>query len=43
MELESKTMKFSFLLVAVCNTYSLMFLKEKKMGGRWEEGERRKE
>jgi hypothetical protein len=43
MELESKTMKFSFLLVAVCNTCNLMFLKEKKMAGRWEEGEKIRE
>jgi hypothetical protein len=40
MELESKTMKFSFLLVPVYNTCSLMFLEEKKMARRWEEGER---
>jgi hypothetical protein len=40
MELESKTMKFSVLLVAVYNTCSLMFLEEKKMAGQWEEGER---
>jgi hypothetical protein len=43
MELESKRMKFSFLLVVVCNTCSLTFFKDTKMARRWEEGERIRE